>query len=362
MKDVSKQWSIAGRGGERRRNGKGVGCMSSVTVAGIDCGTNSIRLMVAEVDEQGLHPVVPRMLRVIRLGQDVDKTHRFSADALDRAYEAAQEFAEVLGRHRVDALRFVATSATRDAANREEFEDRIESILGVRPEVIPGSQEAELSFLGATSMLSSTHDPKPPYLVVDLGGGSTELVIGGDGVTSSENKVRDAFSMNIGSVRMTERHLLDDPPSEAQIEAAKQDINTHIDEAFTHVDAASTGTIIGVSGTVTTMSALAMGLDSYDRARVDGARIAFDRVMDVDNRVLRMSRAERGELHAIHPGRIDVVGGGALVWNEVLRRVSEAAAAKGTIMDSYIASEHGLLDGIVLDCGRRLLEGDADVA
>jgi exopolyphosphatase/guanosine-5'-triphosphate,3'-diphosphate pyrophosphatase len=336
--------------------------MDSVTVAGIDCGTNSIRLMVAQVDSEGLHPVVPRMLRVIRLGQDVDHTHRFSADALDRAYAACREFAQLLERHEVDALRFVATSATRDADNRQEFEDHVESILGVRPEVIPGSQEAELSFLGATSMLGDIHNPQAPYLVVDLGGGSTELVMGGDGEASSSSTVSSAFSMNIGSVRMTERHLLDDPPSDSQINAAVSDINTHIDEAFAHIDAARTSTIIGVSGTVTTMSALALGLDAYDRDRVDGTRIGFSQVLPVNDQILRMSKAARSGLRAIHPGRIDVIGGGALVWSEVLRRVSESARAKGTVLDSYIASEHGLLDGIVLDCGRRLLQSDANVA
>ena len=146
--------------------------MKSVTVAGIDCGTNSIRLKIARVDDQGMHEIVPRILRVIRLGQDVDKTHRFAQDALDRAYTAAVEFAGVLAQHPVDAIRFVATSATRDAVNRDTFEDGIEQILGVRPEVIPGTEEADLSFLGATSVVSRG-ELEPPYLVVDLGGGST---------------------------------------------------------------------------------------------------------------------------------------------------------------------------------------------
>ena len=155
--------------------------MKSVTVAGIDCGTNSIRLKIARVADQGMHEIVPRILRVIRLGQDVDKTHRFAQDALDRAYTAAAEFAGGLAQHPVDAIRFVATSATRDAVNRDTFEDGIEQILGVRPEVIPGTEEADLSFLGATSGVSRG-ELEPPYLVVDLGGGSTEHVMGGDGI------------------------------------------------------------------------------------------------------------------------------------------------------------------------------------
>ena len=189
----------------------------SVTVAGIDCGTNSIRLKIARVDADGMHEVVPRILRVIRLGQDVDKTHRFADEALERAYVAAREFAGVIAEHPIDGLRFVATSATRDAENREEFEDEIERILGVRPEVIPGTEEADLSFLGATSVVNRDDLPAP-YLVVDLGGGSTELVIGGDGVSAPTTQVQGAFSMNIGSVRMTERHLTNDPPTQTQID------------------------------------------------------------------------------------------------------------------------------------------------
>ncbi|MDN6769448.1 MAG: Ppx/GppA family phosphatase, partial [Bifidobacterium mongoliense] len=241
----------------------------AVTVAGIDCGTNSIRLKIASVDADGVHEIVPRMLRVIRLGQDVDKTHRFAPEALDRAYAAAREFAGVLAQHPVDGIRFVATSATRDAANRQEFEDAMQRILGVVPEVIPGTEEAALSFLGATGVVRRA-DLKPPYLVVDLGGGSTELVLGGDGVELLATSVKAGYSMNIGSVRMTERHLRDDPPTQEQIDAAIADIDAHIEEAAETVDLGATMTIIGVSGTVTTMTALAMGLKVYDHAKVDG--------------------------------------------------------------------------------------------
>lgn len=328
--------------------------MKSVTVAGIDCGTNSIRLKVSRVDENGVEDIVPRILRVIRLGQDVDKTHRFADEALERAYAAAREFAGILAEHPVDGIRFVATSATRDAENREGFEDAIERILGVRPEVIPGTEEADLSFLGATSIVR--RDVEAPYLVVDLGGGSTELVLGGDGVTKPVTQVQAAFSMNIGSVRMTERHLRNDPPTEAQIDEAIQDIDEHIDEAFRTVPAGRARTIIGVSGTVTTMTALSMGLTEYDHSVVDGARCTLEDAFAVDDRFLRMPREERLTYKTIHPGRVDVVGGGALVWSRVLARVSEAAQADhGQAIDSFMASEHGLLDGIVLDYGTRLL-------
>lgn len=327
----------------------------SVVVAGIDCGTNSIRLKIARVDADGIHDVVPRMLRVVRLGEGVDETHRFADDALERTYAAAREFAAVLAEHRVDALRFVATSATRDAENRKEFEDTIESILGVRPEVISGTEEADLSFLAATAM-TSRDDLEPPFLVVDLGGGSTELVVGGDGEAMPATKVRAAFSMNIGSVRMTERHLHSDPPTQRQIDETVADIDAHIDEAFAHVPAGTSNTIIGVSGTVTTMTALAMGLPEYDHCAVDGVRMDFLTAFDVDDRFLHMPREERRGYRTIHPGRIDVVGGGALIWSRVLERIAEAARADhGKVIDSYVASEHGLLDGLVLDMGRRLL-------
>ena len=254
----------------------------------------------------------------------------------------------------MDGLRFVATSATRDAENREEFEDTIEQILGVRPEVIPGTEEADLSFLGATSVVR--RDVEAPYLVVDLGGGSTELVLGGDGVSHPNTQVQAAFSMNIGSVRMTERHLKNDPPTEAQIQEAIADIDEHIDEAFKTVPAGKTRTIIGVSGTVTTMTALAMGLTEYDHSAVDGASCSLEDAYAVDNKFLTMPREERLTYKTIHPGRVDVVGGGALVWNRVLAKVSEAAYADhGQHIDSFMASEHGLLDGIVLDYGTRLL-------
>ena len=192
----------------------------AVTVAGIDCGTNSIRLMVAQVDDAGMHVVVPRIMRVVRLGQGIDETHRFADEALERTYAACREFADVLGKHPVDALRFVATSATRDARNREDFENTVEQILGVRPDVIPGTEEARLSFLGATSVVDQQAGgvAKPPYVVVDLGGGSTEVVLGGEG--DDADTVQAAFSMNIGSVRMSERHLHTDPPTQEEIAAA----------------------------------------------------------------------------------------------------------------------------------------------
>ncbi|KFI57214.1 exopolyphosphatase [Bifidobacterium gallicum DSM 20093 = LMG 11596] len=327
----------------------------AVTVAGIDCGTNSIRLKIARIDEQGMTDVVPRVLRVVRLGQGVDQTHRFADEALERTYAACREFAQILSEHHVDALRFVATSATRDAQNREEFERTVESILGVRPEVIPGTEEARLSFLAATGTLTNP-DAQPPYIVIDLGGGSTELVLGGDGVSAPATEVVAAYSMNVGSVRMTERHLVSDPPTASQIDDAMDDVDRHIDEACAVVPIGKAHTIIGVSGTVTTMTALAMGLQTYDHTKVDGVRVDFESAFATDDTFLHMTRAQRATFKTIHPGRIDVVGGGAVVLTRVLDRIGQAAYDDhGQQLDSFIASEHGLLDGIVLDLGHRLL-------
>lgn len=327
----------------------------SVCVAAIDCGTNSIRLKIARVDSHGITDIVPRMLRVVRLGEGIDETHQFSCDALQRVKAAAQEFAQVLKDNPVDAIRFVATSATRDANNRDVFEQMMIDELGVKPEVISGTQEAELSFLGATSVVLRDELPSP-YLVVDLGGGSTELVLGGDGKTSDARKVVASYSMNIGSVRMTERHLHTDPPTDDEISSAISDIDAHIDEALKVVPVGKARTIIGVSGSVTTMTALAMGLKHYDHSTVDGACIGLEQAYTVNDRFLRMSRDRRRTYATIHPGRVDVVGGGAVVWSRVLERVSKAAYEDhGGVLDTFVASEHGLLDGITLDLGRKLL-------
>lgn len=332
-----------------------VGTNKSVCVAAIDCGTNSIRLKIAKVNANGMRDVVPRMLRVVRLGQGIDETHMFAEDALQRVKSAAKEFAKVLSEHKIDAIRFVATSATRDALNRDVFEQMMFDELGVHPEVISGTEEAALSFLGATSVVSRK-DLQAPYVVVDLGGGSTEIVLGGDGVNIAEDKVDSAYSMNIGSVRMTERHLHTDPPTEEEISCAIKDIDKNIDEAFKHVNAGKARTIIGISGTVTTMAALAIGLKHYDHKAVDGVKIALDQAYTVNDRFLHMTRERRRTYATIHPGRIDVVGGGAVVLSRVLERLAKAAYEDhGGVLDTFVASEHGLLDGITLDLGRRIL-------
>ncbi len=329
----------------------------AVRVAGIDCGTNSIRLMVADVDAQGMRVVVPRIMRVVRLGQGVDRTHMFAREALARTYAAVREFADVIDETGgVDVIRFVATSATRDAGNRQEFSDTVRTILGVRPEVIPGTTEARLSYLGATGSLSARQRAQEaPVLVVDLGGGSTELVIGGEGEDFLSTR---GVSLQVGSVRVSERWLHHSPATQQERAAAVEGIDRLLEEAFDALPLERTRTLIGVSGTVTTLSLMAQGEKVYSRQKVDGARISFGDAQRACDLLGSLSTDQMADWPVIHPGRRDVIAGGALVWSRLLhllaRRTQES---RGTALDVYTASERGLLDGLILDAGQRRLSG-----
>ncbi len=316
--------------------------MSRVTrVAAIDCGTNSIRLLVADVDGGRLHDVV-RRAEVVRLGHDVDRTGRLAPDALARTLDMARQYAAVCRELEATAVRFVATSATRDASNREEFAAGVRDVLGVDPEVVSGTEEAELSFRGAVSALRPRQADGPtgghdgPYAVVDLGGGSTELVVG-------TTRPDAAWSMNVGSVRLTERCLRTDPPTADETAAATAAVDTALDEALTHVPLAAVRTLVGLAGSVTTITAHALGLDRYDRARIDGAVLSVDQTLAACDDLLHLPRAQRAALGFMHPGRVDVIGAGALVWSRVVQRV---AAASG--VTRVVTSEHDILDGIAL--------------
>jgi exopolyphosphatase/guanosine-5'-triphosphate,3'-diphosphate pyrophosphatase len=301
-------------------------------VAAVDCGTNSIRLLVADLADGRLTDLV-REMRVVRLGQGVDRTGRLAPEALARTQAALRDYARTIRDSGAQHVRMVATSATRDAANRADFVAMVHAELGVEPEVISGHDEAALSFAGAASVLP---DLTGPMLVADIGGGSTELVRGGAG----ESLV--AHSMDVGCVRMTERHLHDDPPTASQIEATVADLRAAIDIARREVPLDAPATFVGVAGTVTTIAAIALGLPDYDPVAIHGARIGRDQVEDVTARLLRMTHAERAALPVMHPGRVDVIGGGALV----LRTLVQAIGA-----GSVIASEHDILDGIALSLG-----------
>ena len=294
-------------------------------VAAIDCGTNSIRLLIADISA-GSFREIDRRMEIVRLGQGVDQNKSFHPDAIERTLAAVSDFAIEISRRGVSKVRFCATSATRDASNRAIFIEGVKSILGVEPEVISGEEEARLSFLGATQEL---HDSESPFLVVDIGGGSTEFVFGARGVEAAK-------SVNIGCVRMSERHLTSQPPSKDQVANAIIDIDRAISDAATLVPLKAK-TLVAVAGTATTVAAAAMDLETYDRYSIHLARIPAPKVHEVSARFLTMSREEIAALGYMHPGRVDVIAAGALV----LDRVMVATGAS-----EFVASESDILDGI----------------
>jgi exopolyphosphatase/guanosine-5'-triphosphate,3'-diphosphate pyrophosphatase len=299
-------------------------------VAAVDCGTNSIRLLVADVDAvRGTLTEVDRRMEIVRLGEGVDRTGRLAPAALERTFGACDTYAEVVRKTGAERVRFVATSASRDVQNRDEFVAGVRERLGVDPEVVSGDEEAALSFAGATHELLRTDLPRP-FLVVDIGGGSTELVLGG---TAAEA----ACSVDVGCVRMTERHLHGDPPTAEQVAAARADIEAALDLAGRTVPLREAATLVGLAGSVTTVAAMALDLPTYDRDRIHHARVSADDVHRVAAGLLAMTHAERAALPFMHPGRVDVIGAGALVLAIVLERVP---------VDSVVVSEHDILDGI----------------
>jgi exopolyphosphatase/guanosine-5'-triphosphate,3'-diphosphate pyrophosphatase len=299
-------------------------------VAALDCGTNSLRLLVADVDPSAgtLHDVLRRM-EIVRLGQDVDRTGELSADALSRTLAMLREYAQDIERLGAERVRLCATSAIRDATNRDEFVSGVQEILGVAPDVVVGTEEARLSFIGATRELAAGVLPTP-YLVVDIGGGSTEFVLGtGD--------VEAATSVDIGCVRLTERHLRDDPPAPSQVDDAVADIDEALDAVRAEVAVQNAATLIGLAGSVTTVAALALQLAAYDPDRLHYARVSRAEVRDITNRLLTMGHRSRAALPAMHPGRVDIIGAGALVLLRTMERFDFA---------EVVASEHDILDGI----------------
>ncbi|MCY0927216.1 Ppx/GppA phosphatase family protein [Streptomyces sp. H27-H1] len=305
-------------------------------VAAVDCGTNSIRLLVADCDPStGELIELDRRMIVVRLGQGVDKTGRLAPEALERTFAACREYAAVIKELGAERVRFVATSASRDAENRDEFVRGVLDILGVEPEVITGDQEAEFSFTGATGELTGRTDLERPFLVVDIGGGSTEFVVGAE-------HVRAARSVDVGCVRMTERHLtvdgvVTDPPTEAQVAAVRADIEAGLDLAAETVPLAGARTLVGLAGSVTTVAAIALGLEEYDSAAIHHSRIPYETVREISERMLTLTHAERAAIPVMHPGRVDVIGAGALVLLAIMERVGAS---------EVVVSEHDILDGI----------------
>ncbi len=304
-------------------------------VAAIDCGTNSIRLLVADApDLDSPEPLVDvvRLMEIVRLGEGVDRTGELAPAAIERTRVALDGYARQIVELGTERVRMVATSASRDAGNAADFQAMVETTLGIPPEVVSGDQEARLSFTGATRGIAA--DLATPYLVVDIGGGSTEFVTG-------SGTVDHEISVDIGCVRLTERHLHDDPPTAAQIAAATADITAAVDRALVTVPGKNASTLIGLAGSVTTVTAMALGLTAYDPARIHGARVSYEQVAEVTDRLLGMTRSQRLEIGVMHPGRADVIGAGALI----LRIIMERAGFTGPA-GAVVASEHDILDGI----------------
>jgi len=315
-------------------------------VAAFDCGTNSIRLLIADLDGRGGLRDVVRTLDLVRLGEGVDRTGRFGEGALERTLEATRRYAELCREHGVERIRFVATSATRDAANRAEFTDAVESLLGVPAEVIAGTEEAALSFRGALTALNPSDllDDTVERLVIDIGGGSTELVLGG-------RTPHVAYSMDVGSVRLTERNVSTDPPSQSDRNGVRAAVDAALDLASETVDVGRATEVIGVAGTVTTITAHALRLASYIPDAINGARLSVATVLEACDDLSRMPRAERAALPYLHPGRVDVIVTGAMIWSAVVQRIAGASAAAGHRLETVITSEHDILDGVALSLG-----------
>lgn len=298
-------------------------------VAAFDCGTNSLRLLIADLDPvTGKAIEHVREMRIVRLGEGVDRTGRISDASMARVFAAVDEYAEMVRAHDVDVIGFCATSAARDASNSAEFMDGVRTRVGVEPVVLAGDEEARASYSGATRSLQA--DLAPPFLLLDIGGGSTELILGEPG-----GNVIAEHSLDIGSVRLTERHLHSDPPSREQIDAVIADIDAALDGC--RVDPSLAGAVIGVAGTVTTVAAGVLGLPAYDRQLIHHAVLSTAAIQGTVNSLLAMTVTERKALGYMHPGRADVIGAGGLILDRILRR---------TTVKSLLVSESDILDGI----------------
>ena len=295
-------------------------------VAAIDCGTNSIRLLIADISG-GKFKEVLRDMEIVRLGQGVDENKSFHPDAINRTLAAVEKFKNQLAGKGVEKIRFCATSATRDAANRDLFIDGVRQILGVEVEVIPGEEEARLSFNGATKELLQSD---APFLVVDIGGGSTEFVYG-------NKEVEFAKSVDIGCVRMSERHLKSQPVEMGQVAQAIIDIDKAIAQAAAVVPISTAKTLVAVAGTATTIAAAALDLETYDRYAIHLSRIPAEKVHKVSAAFQAMTKSDISKLGFMHPGRVDVITAGSLVLSRVM-------AATGAT--EFVASESDILDGM----------------
>ncbi len=296
-------------------------------LAGIDCGTNSTRLLVAD----GEGKTVERLMRITRLGQGVDATGRLAPEAVARTVAVLREYREVMDRHGVGPVRMTATSAARDASNREDFFSAAEEVIGVAPELLGGEEEARLSFLGATAELDADHGP---FLVADIGGGSTEFAVGvppePDGVLSAD----------IGCVRLTEKFLHSDPPLPEELSQAFDVVRGHLDDVARVIPSVTEARrFVGLAGTVTTMAAVEMGLATYDRERIHHFVLTRAAAEDVFRTLATERRADRLHNPGLEEARADVIVGGAIVVTAIMRYFE---------LDECLVSEADILDGLVL--------------
>lgn len=334
----------------------------ATAVAAIDCGTNSLRLLVArpvaDPDTGAKLVELHREMQVVRLGEGVDQSGEFAPQALERTFATCRDYAEVIEHHRAETVRFVATSASRDVSNRDAFIAGVRQALNVTPEVVSGAEEAHLTFSGALSALDDAQlqaiaverenpDQSVRVMVVDLGGGSTECVVGEVGFASGHREITlvGSVSENIGCVRFTERYLRSDPPTAEEIAVADCELNEVFTRVHEELDFSTIDAVIGVAGTVTTLTAAALGLKEYDADAIHGAQLDRETLKATAATLLHSTRAERANLGFMHPGRADVIGAGALIWSTLLQIVHDATGGE---LAAIITSEHDILDGIAL--------------
>ena len=314
-------------------------------VAAVDCGTNSIRLLICDIVGEATREIT-RTMEIVRLGQGVDATGELDPVAIERTRAALSRFVEIMEFEEVKAVRMVATSATRDASNRDDFFRMTAELLGritpgAQAEVISGEEEAALSFRGAITDLNPSDDP---FCVIDLGGGSTEFIVG-----TADGEILGAHSAQMGCVRVTERIMRSDPPTDTETEIAMEYIGERLSDVVKIVPVDKARTFVGVAGTFTTLSALAQGLETYDPREIHGSVLNFSALRVLTAEIRRQTAETRGLNPVVHPGRADVLGGGSAVVDGIMDMI-----AAQTSVDSFVISEKDILDGIVAGLGDRL--------
>lgn len=310
-------------------------------VAAVDCGTNSIRLLISEVHDDGSLTDVVRLMEIVRLGEGVDATGRLSEAAMERTRTQLARYVDIMLAEKVQQVRMVATSASRDAANSTEFFSMVEELLGTvqegaHAEVISGTEEAQLSFTGAVTALAPQPDHDPTVCVIDLGGGSTEFVVG-----KQSGEVLGALSTQMGSVRISERCFHHDPATTTEIDNARLMIREQLELVRAQLPLEQVDAVVGCAGTFTTMVALIKHLPEYLPEEIHGSVMGIEKIAQCTGQMLALNAAQRAAIPVVHPGRADVLGAGTLVVAEIMRIFADQGIFQVTV------SENDILDGIV---------------